>query len=216
MDADYQRNALAPDQHHFEQSLFVLATVMSAPARGPRGRRRRTEGVRVRLGSARSSTARAGSTYAKASDEHGVRRRRAGRIAAAHRRSPVARSRPLRPDRQPLRLDRRRSRQRASNACGRSRRAARSPESGTSVTPRRPPNPSRTSGSGRSPCHCGKLQHNEGSYHDVRLRKGCAGRGSGRRGDPEGPRPRRRVDAGRGHVPTPGPWGRCTRIRTNS
>ena len=33
MDADYQRNALAPDQHHFEQSLFVLATVMSAPAR---------------------------------------------------------------------------------------------------------------------------------------------------------------------------------------
>ena len=33
MDADYQKNALAPDQHHFEQSLFVLATVMSAPAR---------------------------------------------------------------------------------------------------------------------------------------------------------------------------------------
>ena len=33
MDADYQRNALAPDQHHFEQSLFVLATVMSAPVR---------------------------------------------------------------------------------------------------------------------------------------------------------------------------------------
>ena len=33
MDADYQRNALAPDEHHFEQSLFVLATVMSAPAR---------------------------------------------------------------------------------------------------------------------------------------------------------------------------------------
>ena len=33
MDADYRRNALAPDQHHFEQSLFVLATVMSVPAR---------------------------------------------------------------------------------------------------------------------------------------------------------------------------------------
>ena len=32
MDVDYQKNALAPDQHHFEQSLFVLATVMSAPA----------------------------------------------------------------------------------------------------------------------------------------------------------------------------------------
>jgi len=33
MDADYQRNALAPDQHHFEQSLFVRATVMSTPTR---------------------------------------------------------------------------------------------------------------------------------------------------------------------------------------
>ena len=32
MDADYQRNALAPDQHAFEQSLYVLATVMSAAA----------------------------------------------------------------------------------------------------------------------------------------------------------------------------------------
>jgi D-serine deaminase-like pyridoxal phosphate-dependent protein len=29
MDADYGRNALAADQHHFEQSLFVLTTVMS-------------------------------------------------------------------------------------------------------------------------------------------------------------------------------------------
>ena len=33
MDGDYQKNALAPDQHAFEQSLFVLATVMSAPVR---------------------------------------------------------------------------------------------------------------------------------------------------------------------------------------
>ena len=33
MDADYHRNALAPDEHHFEQSLFVVATVMSTPAR---------------------------------------------------------------------------------------------------------------------------------------------------------------------------------------
>jgi D-serine deaminase-like pyridoxal phosphate-dependent protein len=31
MDADYGRNALAPDEHHFEQSLFVLATLMSTP-----------------------------------------------------------------------------------------------------------------------------------------------------------------------------------------
>ena len=32
MDADYGRNALAPDDHAFEQSLYVAATVMSAPA----------------------------------------------------------------------------------------------------------------------------------------------------------------------------------------
>jgi D-threonine aldolase len=31
MDADYGRNALAPDDHAFEQSLYVVATVMSAP-----------------------------------------------------------------------------------------------------------------------------------------------------------------------------------------
>ena len=31
MDADYSRNALAPDDHAFEQSLYVAATVMSAP-----------------------------------------------------------------------------------------------------------------------------------------------------------------------------------------
>jgi len=33
MDADYHRNALAQDEHHFEQSLYVIATVMSAPSR---------------------------------------------------------------------------------------------------------------------------------------------------------------------------------------
>ena len=32
MDADYGRNALAPDDHAFEQSLYVAATVMSTPA----------------------------------------------------------------------------------------------------------------------------------------------------------------------------------------
>ena len=31
MDVDYGRNALAPDDHAFEQSLYVAATVMSAP-----------------------------------------------------------------------------------------------------------------------------------------------------------------------------------------
>ncbi len=71
MDADYHRNALAPDQHHFEQSLYVVATVMSAPVRervvvdaglkalafdsGPPA----VYGVR-------------GLEYTKASDEHGV------------------------------------------------------------------------------------------------------------------------------------------------
>jgi D-serine deaminase-like pyridoxal phosphate-dependent protein len=33
MDADYGRNALAADDHAFEQSLYVAATVMSVPAR---------------------------------------------------------------------------------------------------------------------------------------------------------------------------------------
>ncbi len=32
MDADYGRNALAPDDHAFEHSLYVAATVMSTPA----------------------------------------------------------------------------------------------------------------------------------------------------------------------------------------
>jgi D-serine deaminase-like pyridoxal phosphate-dependent protein len=32
MDADYGRNALAPDDHAFEQSLYVAASVMSVPA----------------------------------------------------------------------------------------------------------------------------------------------------------------------------------------
>jgi D-serine deaminase-like pyridoxal phosphate-dependent protein len=34
MDADYGRNALAPDDHAFEQSLFVLAGVMSVAVQG--------------------------------------------------------------------------------------------------------------------------------------------------------------------------------------
>jgi D-serine deaminase-like pyridoxal phosphate-dependent protein len=33
MDADYHRNALASDEHDFEQSLYVVAAVMSAPVR---------------------------------------------------------------------------------------------------------------------------------------------------------------------------------------
>jgi D-serine deaminase-like pyridoxal phosphate-dependent protein len=71
MDADYQRNALAPDQHHFEQSLFVLASVMSAP---------RPERAVVDAGLKAFAFdsgpplvyGAQGLTYAKASDEHGV------------------------------------------------------------------------------------------------------------------------------------------------
>ena len=72
MDVDYQKNALAPDQHHFEQSLFVLATVMSAPARRPGDRRRGVEVAFASIRVCRRSTARADSTYVKATDEHGV------------------------------------------------------------------------------------------------------------------------------------------------
>ncbi|MEO8305798.1 MAG: DSD1 family PLP-dependent enzyme [Betaproteobacteria bacterium] len=71
MDADYQRNAIGPDQHAFEQSLFVLATVMSTPVP------ERTivdaglkafafdSGPPVVYGAS-------GLTYVKGSDEHGV------------------------------------------------------------------------------------------------------------------------------------------------
>ena len=71
MDADYGRNSLAPDQHSFEQSLFVLSTVMSTPSR---------ERVIVDAGlkaSAFDSGAplvhdAPGLVYEKGSDEHGT------------------------------------------------------------------------------------------------------------------------------------------------
>lgn len=71
MDADYGRNALAPDQHHFEQSLYVLSTVMSTPA---------PERAIVDAGLKASAVdsglplvhAAHGLAYVKASDEHGV------------------------------------------------------------------------------------------------------------------------------------------------
>ena len=125
MDADYGRNALAADQHHFEQSLFVLATVMSVAGARARGRRRGTEGAGVRLRAA------AGLRRGRARLRQGVRRaRRASRsptaaARAAARRPAVARPRSLRPDGQPARLDRRRARRARSRASGRWRRAAR-------------------------------------------------------------------------------------------
>lgn len=71
MDADYGRNALAPDQHAFEQSLFVLTTVMSTPSRAR---------VIVDAGLKASAFdsgppvvhAATGLVYEKGSDEHGV------------------------------------------------------------------------------------------------------------------------------------------------
>jgi D-serine deaminase-like pyridoxal phosphate-dependent protein len=71
MDADYQKNALAPDQHHFEQSLFVLAAVMSVPVR-----ERAVVDAGLKAFAFDSGPplvyGAPGLTYVKASDEHGV------------------------------------------------------------------------------------------------------------------------------------------------
>ena len=71
MDADYQKNALAPDQHHFEQSLFVLASVMSAPAPDRAVVDAGLKALAVDSGLPEVYGAR-GLTYRKATDEHGV------------------------------------------------------------------------------------------------------------------------------------------------
>jgi len=73
MDADYNRNALAPDEHSFEQSLYVLSSVMSTPT---------PERAIVDAGLKAFAfdsglplvTAAHGLEYVKASDEHGVLR----------------------------------------------------------------------------------------------------------------------------------------------
>jgi D-serine deaminase-like pyridoxal phosphate-dependent protein len=71
MDADYNRNALAPDEHHFEQSLFVAATVMSTPARD---RAIVDAGLKALAFDSGPPLVygRSGLDYVKASDEHGV------------------------------------------------------------------------------------------------------------------------------------------------
>jgi D-serine deaminase-like pyridoxal phosphate-dependent protein len=71
MDADYQRNAIAPDQHAFEQSLFVLATVMSAPVRERAVVDAGLKAFAFDSGPPVVYGAR-GLTYVKGSDEHGV------------------------------------------------------------------------------------------------------------------------------------------------
>jgi D-serine deaminase-like pyridoxal phosphate-dependent protein len=71
MDADYARNALAPDEHPFEQSLFVLATVMSAPVRERAVVDAGLKAFAFDSGPPLVYGAR-GLEYVKASDEHGV------------------------------------------------------------------------------------------------------------------------------------------------
>jgi D-serine deaminase-like pyridoxal phosphate-dependent protein len=71
MDADYQKNALAPDEHHFEQSLFVVAAVMSVPARERAVVDAGLKAFAFDSGPPLVYGAR-GLTYVKASDEHGV------------------------------------------------------------------------------------------------------------------------------------------------
>ena len=103
MDADYGRN-LGEDGlpvHEFEQSLFILATVMSHPVA-----ERAVVDVGLKAHSVDSGMPTVvgvpGAEYLKASDEHGVIALRgpggrAGPEDSAH-------SRPLRPDREPVRL----------------------------------------------------------------------------------------------------------------
>jgi len=71
MDADYRRNTLEPDEPAFEQSLFVVATVMSAPTPG-----RAVVDAGLKAFAFDSGPplvhGRDGIVYAKASDEHGV------------------------------------------------------------------------------------------------------------------------------------------------
>ena len=71
MDADYHRNALAPDEHHFEQSLYVVATVMSAPVRERAVVDAGLKAFAFDSGPPQVYGAR-GLDYVKASDEHGV------------------------------------------------------------------------------------------------------------------------------------------------
>ena len=71
MDADYGRNALAPDDHAFEQSLYVVAAVMSVPTRE---RAIVDAGLKSFAFDSGPPVVHAahGLDYVKASDEHGV------------------------------------------------------------------------------------------------------------------------------------------------
>ena len=113
-----------PRELRFEHALFVLASVMSTPASG-----RAICDAGLKAFSFDSGVplvhAREGIGYAKASDEHGVLEVDPRGRAAASGRADLADSRPLRPDGQPVRLDRRHPRCDASNAYGAWPRVAR-------------------------------------------------------------------------------------------
>ena len=123
MDADYGRNERAPGALAFEQSLFVLATVMSTPAAG-----RAIVDAGLKALSFDSGlplvAGRAGLEL-----REGLRRaRRAGLRPSATRRrlgrAAAARAGPLRSDGQPVRLARRPARRpRRMRVAGRARRA---------------------------------------------------------------------------------------------
>ena len=84
MDADYQRNTLTPDEMRFEQSLFVIAGVMSVT-----GHEQAVVDAGLKAFAFDSGLPevhhREGTTYAKASDEHGV-------LALAADAAPLARN----------------------------------------------------------------------------------------------------------------------------
>jgi D-serine deaminase-like pyridoxal phosphate-dependent protein len=71
MDADYGRNALAPDEHAFEQSLYVVAAVMSVPAPDRAIVDAGLKSMAFDSGPPEVYALR-GVSYTKASDEHGV------------------------------------------------------------------------------------------------------------------------------------------------
>ncbi len=71
MDADYGRNALAPDQHVFEQSLFVVAMVMSVAVEGQIVVDAGLKAFAFDSGPPLVYGAR-GLQYVKGSDEHGI------------------------------------------------------------------------------------------------------------------------------------------------
>ena len=105
LDADYGRNALAPDDHAFEQALYVVATVMSTPAPD---RAIVDAGLKALAFDSGLPLVHAvhGLEYVGASDEHGVLRVDARVAPPVGRRTRLAPAGTLRSDGESLRLDR--------------------------------------------------------------------------------------------------------------